>query len=496
MATIVYNASLALENDLFKLEEGDTNHPQMIYSTKEDKYSIGQKINNSLTQLDIKVRIFAINRLPTKTKVYTNSANFLATDINIDGEWYYYKTPVNSIPDYTCISRNLIDNYVYTKTDEKIQLEYINSSNNILTTSAVTPIKVFQNEATNLYIEKSYSVSKSKDVMILTFNKPNINIEVNNNSVFELRIDKQEYYPYISYEPFYIVTQKGNNRYEYDYSLLSPTIIDGQRYTNNVFKLFDYNRSSLVDFPDNKYNFYNCFVGFNPTKINNTNHLASLSYSVEVNDSFVYQSNQDGSIYSSYIIEKNTPDLDILLENKRPALLNLPIQNLIPSINSTIYKTSLPEVLYISDEHRSIKFQNIVGQNIKNLIPGLDIEGYSISDKIFKFDISSFSAVWNDNLLFDYNQSSETRDILLIWKNLIDKKFNKSLEDHKFYIFVSSDNISYTPLSYYYYDMSINNEITELTTIFKTDILNNYTHIKLGFLYNNSQITSLTSIAL
>ncbi len=512
---ITYSAFLAPENNLFELEKGDTNHPLEFYATEEDKYSVGIEYLDDLDQIDVRTIVQTISKGSKYTTVYTNSANLLATDVQFNNEWYYFKTPKIGINPSISTYDN---NFVYFKTADEIEVSYTNNLGVVTYTSTIKPIPIFLPEdyigLASIYNldNKTYSVGKSQDLLAIKYSKPGVHVDLINRSVFEFEIKSQEFYPQIEYRPFLIKLVKGADIYEYDYSRITPTIEkylveDEQIFYDTIFKLFDYKRESIVDFRDNKYNAYTAFIGFKPTRVNSTSYDRELVYRVLVNGNTVYESTGVDSsvVWSSNVIKKNPPNLSYLIQNNKPALIkdSTTIKDLIPFIDEKIYKQSLPEVFYVSSNPKQLNFFNIVGQRVRYLTPGIDIGGWQESNHVFRFNVENYQDIVDpvteqedSSLVFDYSVNTATKNRLLVWKEAIDQTFDSRLHLKDLYLFASTDGNEYIPISKYHYDISIDNTISNLTAVVLTDILDSFNYLKIGFLKETTQILSASRIEL
>lgn len=510
MKKVTYSAHIGQENDLFKPTKISSSFPIAAYKTVEDKYKIDYQLDERLNQADIPVEVSGIEHAISKTKVYANSANILATD----RPGYFFKTPKIHPVVYIdgALYQETDANFIYLKTDAKITINYLNPDLTPLLTSTVNPVPMFifegRKDLQNIINldNRTYSIGKSKKELVITYSKPNVQISSENRSVLDIKIFNQDDYPLVEYAPFLIQMNFNGNIYEYDYSRVKTTIKkNGSAETyffENIFRLFDYHLNDLVAFRQNKYPSFNAFIGFKPTTTNSTKNPRNLIHVVRVNGEFIYQDESpidDSILFSATLAKKNIVEKEWYIENTRPALIEGYQLNkdLIGKITNQIYKESLPQAYYVANKPKNISFQNIIGQSVKTLNPFIDIQGSQIDDNYFQFDLSSIGTLFDvsnqevvDDLIFDYSVPSALVDRLNSWKKFIDKNYFYSGFLSDFYLFGSVDNNEYNWIDRYNYSLSIDSNISKLTVRVNTDILQQFTSIKIGFF--NEKLTLLS----
>lgn len=501
MPNITYSALLAPENDLFKTEISTAGFPLKIYRTQNPRYSTVELVNSQLNQLDIRVTIFDIVNTSTATKVVCNSANLLASDVKFDDEYYYFRhkrdTSFNFLfvdgVEYTAYDAN----FIYFKEAGTYEIVYKTGQTTTLTVSA-EPKPVFLNRdykhLSTLYNldNRYFKVGKLKDNLEVVFNKPDVRVIAVEANIFSTYVEGDSNYPTIFYHPFRTrVIDSEAATYLYDFADVEPTIVDFEGETQYFYKthfyLFDFERTGVIDFPEDKYETYDCFVGFDTTK---------AYFAVFIDGSFIYLPEEDtledldtDVVFPYTCIKKNRIEVDIFRDNFKNAVIvdKELVKDGIQTITADIQKGLLPSFFYLSDNRKDFTFQNIPGQEIKDLNSFLYIEGFKVSDSIFKFDISSLTPFidtetgeLDTDLIFDYTASSDIKDYLEAWKPFTEAKFDYTLDIEDFYLYMSEDGIEFTKIEQSNYDMSINSTVTELTINLDNIDISEYNHVAIG----------------
>lgn len=170
------------------------------------------------------------------TTILTNSTNIIASNINVDGTYFFFKTPKTSnvksvrlLDTKTRVRFTEDSNYIYLISDQSIEILYTNGKY-----ESAKPVELFlnsANELTNRYYTdgRIYSIKKYYNSIKMTFNAVGLKIAPN-GKVTRARLDGN----IIHLDSFIIGTEK----LLYSQKDISNEIIDKPKFSSSQLKSY------------------------------------------------------------------------------------------------------------------------------------------------------------------------------------------------------------------------------------------------------------------